>query len=109
MNSFHVLQMMTLTVLLTLVWMTPLPAMKCVMSVEEPRMVMKSYLAPHEVLHNYTCCPNLSCDPPVCSETRIVLKRAWRVENITITRNISTCCKGFVDVKGIHQIHGMNI
>jgi hypothetical protein len=76
----------------------------CVESIEESKLVTRSFLSPVKVARNYTCCPNLSCNPPVCTEYMVVMKRKWRVENLTITKNLTECCPGYTITSG-----GVNI
>ena len=76
----------------------------CVESIKERKLVTRSFLSPVKVARNYTCCPNLSCNPPVCTEYMTVMKRKWRVENVTITKNMTECCPGYTMTSG-----GVNI
>ena len=76
----------------------------CVESIEESRLVTRSFLIPVKVARNYTCCPNMSCNPPVCTEYMTVMKRKWRVENVTIAKNMTECCPGYTMTLG-----GVNI
>ena len=76
----------------------------CMESIEVSKLVTRSYLSPVKVARKYTCCPNLSCTPPVCTEYKTVMKRKWRVENVTITKNMTECCPGYTMTSG-----GVNI
>merc|ERR1719154_878297 len=55
----------------------------CLVKTLETKPVRRSYLAQVKIPKTYTCCPNLSCDPPICTKYETVMEKKWKVEMVT--------------------------
>ena len=67
----------------------------CSESVLETKPVKRSYLEAVKVAKSYSCCPNLSCNPPVCTKYETVVKKKWKVEKVTARVTMKKCCAGY--------------
>ena len=75
----------------------------CSESVLETKPIKRSYLEVVKVPKKYSCCPNISCNPPICTKYETVVKKKWKVEKVTARVTRRKCCTGYRHVKGERQ------
>merc|ERR1719154_561574 len=67
----------------------------CLVKTLETKPVRRSYHAQVKIPKTYTCCPNLSCDPPICTKYETVMEKKWKVEMVTARVSRKKCCPGY--------------
>eukprot|EP00092_Neocalanus_flemingeri_P003670 GFUD01003943.1.p1 GENE.GFUD01003943.1~~GFUD01003943.1.p1 ORF type:complete len:259 (+),score=62.33 GFUD01003943.1:29-805(+) len=67
----------------------------CLVKSVETRPVRRSFLEPVKTPKNYTCCPNLSCNPPICTRYETVMEKKVKVEMVTAVVTRRKCCPGY--------------
>merc|ERR1719233_207179 len=93
----HLLSIVFLTLALLLSLCSVLSSSEfCLVSSLETKPVRISYLKKVQTPKTYVCCPNLSCDPPICTKYVTTLEKKWKVEMVTARVTRKKCCPGYL-------------
>ena len=68
----------------------------CLVKSVETKPVRRSYLEKVQSPKTYVCCPNLSCDPPICTKYVTTMEKKWKVEMVTARVTRRKCCPGYI-------------
>merc|ERR1712098_750776 len=68
----------------------------CLVSSLETKPVRISYMKEVQTPKTYVCCPNYSCDPPVCTKYVTTMEKRWKVEKVTARVTRKKCCPGYL-------------